>query len=339
MSVAVHPAAPQRPSRRESAIAAALMALLALIAAAVLREQKRPHPAVENFLHARGLAAAARAPEPAALLPPPEGTRTLTAPERFDRDSLSDKIDGKAELYLSAGFVRLDCQRLALEGDEDAWIEVFLYEMGSFENALSVFSAQRRPDAAALDVAEFAYAAENAFFFVHGTRYVELIASGAGEPFTRAMQAIARALTAERPAGRPAWTERELFPAAGLIPESLGRVAADAFGLAGLDRVYRATYRTETGEAMLFFTRRESAAEAQALARAYLEMLRTFGAAIAPAEGLEGASRIEVLDTFEVVFTRGPFFAGAREAADPRLALDLARRLDERLAEAGHAPR
>lgn len=339
MSVVLGPAAPQRPSRRESAIAAALIALLALIAAAVLQEQKRPHPAVENFLHARALTAAARAPEPVALVSPPEGTRALTAPERFNRETLSDKIDGKAELYLAAGFVRLDCQRLALEGEDDAWIEVFLYEMGSFENAFSVFSAQRRPDAAALDVAEFAYAAENAFFFVHGTRYVELIASGTGEPFTQAMRAIAQGLIAEHPAARPALTERELFPAEGLLPESLGRVAADAFGLAGLDRVYRATYRTERGEAMLFFTRRESAEEAQALARAYLAMLRAFGAAIAPAEGLEGASRIEVLDTFEIVFTRGNFFAGVREADDPRLALDLARRLDERLAEAGHALR
>ncbi len=337
MSVAVHPAAPRRPSRRESAIAVALVALLALIAAAVLREQKRPHPAVENFLHARALAA--RAPEPAALVPLPEGLRALTPPERFDRETLSDKIDGKAELYLAAGFVRLDCQRLAVDGLEEAWIEVFLYEMGSFENAFSVFSAQRRPGAAALDFSEFAYAAENAFFFVHGTRYVELIASGAGEPFTQAMRAIARGLTAERPAAEPAFAARDLFPAEGLVPESLGRVAADAFGLAGLDRVYRATYRTEAGEAMLFFTRRESAAEAEALARAYLEMLRTFGAAVGPAEGLEGASRVEVLDTFEVVFTCGAFFAGAREASDPGLALDLARRLEKRLAEAGHAPR
>lgn len=325
--------------RRESFFAAAILLLLTLIAAAILREQRRPHPAVENFLHARALASAARAPASAVLFALPEGVVALSPPERFDRESLSDKIDGKAELYLAAGFVRLDCQRLALAGAEDSWIEVFLYEMGSFENAFSVFSAQRRPDAVALDLTEFAYAAENAFFFVHGTRYVELIASGAGEPFTRAMEAIGRSLIAERPAAKAALTERDLFPGEGLVPDSLRRIASDAFGLAGLDRVYSASYRTEGGEAAVFFTRRESTDQAADLARAYLEMLRAFGAAVQPAEGIEGAFRVEVLDTFEVVFTRGEFFGGVREATDPGFALELARRLEKRLAEAGHAAR
>ncbi|MEJ5358096.1 MAG: DUF6599 family protein [Desulfobacterales bacterium] len=330
---------PARPLRRESFFAAAILLLLTLIAAAILREQRRPHPAVENFLYARASAAAARASASAVLLALPEGLVALTPPERFDRESLSDKIDGKAELYLAAGFVRLDCQRLSLAGAEDSWIEVFLYEMGSFENAFSVFSAQRRPDAAALELTEFAYAAENAFFFVHGTRYVELIASGAGEPFTQAMEAIGRSLIAERPAVRAALTERELFPGEGLVPESIRRIASDAFGLAGLDRVYSAHYRTGGGEATVFFTRRDGPDQAAALARSYLEMLRTFGAEVRPAEGWEGAFRVEVLDTFEVVFTRGEFFGGAREAPDPGVALELARRLEKRLAEAGHAPR
>ncbi len=339
MAVSCTASTPEHPSRHESRIAVAILLLLTLIAAAVLREQRRPHPAVENFLHARALAAGARGPAADGPFALPEGTTALTPPERFDPYSLSEKIDGKAELYLAAGFVRLDCWRLAPAGAEDAWIEVFIYEMGSFENAFSVFSAQRRADAVALDLTEFAYAAENAFFFVHGTRYVELIASGTGEPFTRAMEAIGRSLIAERPALQAALTERDLFPSEGLVAESIRRIAADAFGLAGLDRVYSASYRIGGGEAVVFFTRRDLPDQATALARSYLEMLRAFGAAVAPAEGMEEAFRVEVLDTFEVVFTRGEFFAGVREATDSGLALELARRLEKRLGEAGHASR
>ncbi len=339
MAVSCTASSPARPSRRESRIAAAILLFLALIAAAVLREQSRPHPAVENFLHARALAVGTRGPAAAGRFALPEGTFALSPPERFDRDSLSEKINGKAELYLAAGFVRLDCWRLGLAGAEDSWIEVFVYEMGSFENAFSVFSAQRRADAVGLELTEFAYAAENAFFFVHGTRYIELIASGAGEPFTRAMEAIGRRLIAERPALQAALTERDLFPSEGLVADSIRRIAADAFGLAGLDRVYSASYRTDGGEAVVFFTRRDHPDQAAALARSYLEMLRAFGAAVAPAEGMDGAFRVEVLDTFEVVFTRAEFFAGTREATDSGLALELARRLEKRLEEAGHALR
>jgi hypothetical protein len=41
----------------------------------------------------------------------PEGLDPLSPPELFDAESLSDKIDGKAELYLSADFVMLQTQR------------------------------------------------------------------------------------------------------------------------------------------------------------------------------------------------------------------------------------
>ena len=50
----------------------------------------------------------------------------LTAGEIFEAQNLSDKINGKAELYLSAGFVRLISQRFKDERGSDLWIEAFL---------------------------------------------------------------------------------------------------------------------------------------------------------------------------------------------------------------------
>ena len=63
--------------------------------------------------------------------PLPQGLKPLTAPETFKADTLSDKIDGKAELYLSAGFNRLFSQRFRDEKASDLWIEAFVYDMGN----------------------------------------------------------------------------------------------------------------------------------------------------------------------------------------------------------------
>ena len=63
----------------------------------------------------------------------------------YDSISLSDKINGKAELYLAAGFARLETQRFALTDNPGQWMERYLYDMGQHANAFSVFSAQRRP--------------------------------------------------------------------------------------------------------------------------------------------------------------------------------------------------
>ena len=188
------PSAPEAHSGRETIVALCVLASLAVIATGMAMVQSRFNPAVVNFLQgaadrAKGPAAAPATAEP--ILPLPEGMSPLTPAERFDRETLSDKIDGKAELYLSAGFVRLDCQRLALAGQPDLWVEVFIYDMGSFENAYAVFSAQRRADATMLDFAEFAYRAENALFFVHGPFYLEMIASGTDDRLRTSMDALA----------------------------------------------------------------------------------------------------------------------------------------------------
>ena len=82
-----------------------------------------------------------------AFTPLPPGLEPLTAPERFDAATLSDKINGKAELYLSAGFSSLVSQRFRDANESDLWIEAFVYDMKSGKNAFAVFSAQRRENA------------------------------------------------------------------------------------------------------------------------------------------------------------------------------------------------
>jgi hypothetical protein len=330
-----------KPSGLQRRLAAAVLAGLVAIAAGIVWTQSRFNPAVDNFLKGAAGQTAGQATAPASrepILPLPAGMSVLTPAERFEPASLSDKIDGKAELYLSAGFVRLDCQRFALAGGADLWIEAFVYDMGSFENAYAVFSAQRRSDGTPLDFAEFAYRAENAVFFVHGPTYLELIAAGTDERLKTAMDALARAFIASRAVARKAIGERELFPKSGLTETSISLIPADAFGLAGLDRVFTATYTRDGKEMTAFLSRRADPKEAATLAGAYVAFLKAYGGeAKGSGDPVPGAATLEVLDMVEVVFSEGPFLAGVHEAADRDQALRLARELAARLKEASDA--
>ena len=335
------PSAPEAHSGRETIVALCVLASLAVIAIGMAMVQSRFNPAVVNFLQgaadrAKGLPAAPATAEP--ILPIPEGMSPLTPAERFDRETLSDKIDGKAELYLSAGFARLDCQRLALAGQPNLWVEVFIYDMGSFENAYAVFSAQRRADATMLDFAEFAYRAENALFFVHGPFYLEMIASGTDDRLRTSMDALARAFILSRPVAQATIAERDLFPKNGLVETSISLISADAFGVADLDRVFTATYSIADAEMTAFLSRRADPQAAAGLAGSYVDFLKAYGGEVqASNDPVPGAAVVAILDMYEVVFAEGPFLAGVHEAPDRDKAVVLAKELAAKLKEVSGA--
>lgn len=325
----------KRASHSRTPVAVTVLALLGLIAVILLWTQSHYNAAVVNYLQGSAAPATGAAPGPAAaILPLPDGISPLTAPERFDRDTLSDKIDGKAELYLSAGVVGLEAQRLATADPAGAWIEVFLYDMGSGENAFAVFSTQRRADGTPLPTAEFAYRAENAIFFVHGAFYVEMIASGREPRLAQAMEELATAFIRSRPAAGAALGERDLFPREGLNEASITLIPADAFGLAGLDRVFTGLYAVGSGEATAFLARRDGPRAASEAAGAYAEFLQAYGGeAKATDDPVAGARAVAIMDSYEVVFAVGDFVAGVHEAPDLESALALARRIAARLKE------
>jgi hypothetical protein len=335
-NIARLPGAPR--ARRQTLIGLFVFAVLAAAAFWICLAQSRFNPAVLNYLE--GAAVATRPPASAGpFLELPEGLSPLSPPERFDRETLSDKINGKAELYLSAGFVSLDCQRIALSGRPEDWVEAFVYDMGAAPNAYAVFSQQRRSDGTPLDFAEFAYRAENALFLAHGSFYMELIASNREPQLLESLEALARGFMDRRPAAGAALAERDLFPREGLDEAGIRLIPADAFGMSGLDRVFAAAYAADGGEMTAFLSRRATPQEAADLAQSYVEFLKTYGGEASPADApAGGATVIAILDMYEVVFSQGPFLAGVHEAPDREKALSLAGRLAEKLKEAPRVP-
>jgi hypothetical protein len=306
------------PGSGERAVSAGVLVALAGILAAVCLRQGSLDPAVVA-------ASALRAPAPPAAAPGllerwPGGLSPMAAQELFTPDTLSDKIDGKADLYLSAGFVSLRSQRVGVAGGASAWMEVFVFDMGKPSNAFSVFSSQRRPKAADAGIADYSYEADNELCLVHGRYYAEFVCSDRAEPTMREAEALARSFVGATAVSEHAniGAEEALFPAQGRIEGSLALVPSDVFGSDKLANVFIARYRDGAGEVTLFAARRASPGQA---AREAAELRAFFvddcgGRAVAAPASAKGASVIELEGRFEAVFASGFFLAGVHQAQD-----------------------
>src|SRR4030042_1118065 len=123
-----------------------ILVVLGLICVWLLLQQSLFIPAVTvaqraPLLQGRTQAVSGQAPSATArLLPEVPGFTPLAPSESFGPETLSDKIDGKAELYLQAGFKEMSCRSFGLAAAGGARMEAFLYDMGSAPNAFAMFS-------------------------------------------------------------------------------------------------------------------------------------------------------------------------------------------------------
>jgi hypothetical protein len=309
-----------------------IVAVLVLILAGLLVQQARFNPAV---------AVAQRAPAPGApqaashspaatagLFPEVSGFTPLAPVESFGPDNLSDKIDGKAELYLPAGFKEMSCRRFSLDRAGKASVEVFIYDMGQDANAFAVFSGQRRLGSPDIPLTANAYATANALFFTQGRYYVEIVADRASETVKTSLAGYAAALLAKLPAAGGGQDLKALFPRDGLARDTVRLCATDTFCLEGLNNVLTAEYTLKSGKATGFIARRDTAAQAQADARRYLDFLAANG--YQPVRTPEAPADLAVLaldNSFEIVFVQGRTMAGVHDADSAAAALELAGKL------------
>lgn len=358
----------------ERLLSLGVLALLCALSAWLVAGRARLNPAVEVALRApalkaEGTAAASAAPaEAQAEGPSAEGAKTATQPgtqpgtlagllpdeipglkplakaEAFTPATLSDKIDGKAELYLAAGFSGMACRSYqAGQTAGGARLDVYLYRMKTPDAAFAVFSGQRRPGAAQTPLAKNGYLTENALFFTHGADYVEVIADRAGAK--PALEALAKGVLAGLGAG-PEQTKAgaapgdlqpgDLFPKAGLKADSLRLTVADAFGFQGFANVYTADYEAGAGSGTAFLSRRKDASEARKWAESYRRFLTDNGYAVqTPGGSPAGAVVLAMEGSVEILLVRGNVLAGVHDAPDLAGALKLANALDAALKARG----
>lgn len=326
--------------KTETMAGVVILACLGAVALGVFLKQFRFNPAVLVATSASPAKTTAStkpaAPAPAAtgfsaFLPPK--LTDFGAPESFDADTLSDKIDGKADLYLTAGFVQMRCQRFALKGSADDWMEWFVYDMGNLPQAFSVFSLQRRAEARPLDLTAFAYKTRNALFFVCDQNYIEAVAATPGVEMMNAMIAMARNYIAASPPGDMRLPELDLFPAENLVPNSFTLQIATAFGFDQFNNVFNAKCKVDGADVLAFTTTLANPDAAAALRDAYFNFLLANGGKPVAGEPVPpGAKTVESFDGTEIIFSRGPVVAGVHAAPNVEAAKKVAAALERQIA-------
>ena len=327
--------ATRKPGRDETLAAWSILLVLAAIAAWVFHLQSRFNPAVRAMATATsgaGLAKAADAtPIPDLLAGWPAGLKPLGPAERFDPVTLSDKIDGKAELYFSAGFKELRCQRVGTAGGASEWMEIEAFDMGEPANAFSVYSVQRRKTATDAGIGDHSYFAGNALCFVHGPFYVEVIATDAQPALMKSVAAAGRRFIEEHPVARKmnVADDKALFPKEAIVPNSFSLLTSDVFGFDRLDRVFLCRVKEGKQEIALFASRRGSPAEAEKLAADYRAFLikDCGGKDAGTVPPVPGSSVISLDGMFEGMFSSGSVMAGIHQAPSREAVLRWAERL------------
>ncbi len=262
----------------------------------------------------------------------PSGFKASGPPEFFGPDTLYEIINGDADLYLKAGFTRLETRRFDLKTDPGEELSVFVYEMKRHRSAFAVYSVRRAEEARPVALTPFAYRYRSGLFLVHGSYYLEIQATDESAPMTAAMNDLATAFIGAYAVETEPIAELALFPPEGLIPGSFALHPANAFGFDGFTDLFTARYRLKAGSATAFLKPSASPEAAAGLAVAYQDFLTTYEGVAAPTDPLFPEGRlIRVMDAYTLVFVHGQTVAGVQDAGTPELAARLAHALKTRL--------
>lgn len=317
------------PSLFQYRLSLFLLALLVFIGGAILWIQNRYDPAA--WREQPGMPSN----QPVVKADPPQGLTALSPAERYTAENLSDKINGKADLYLSAGFKTLETRRWGLISDKNRWMERFVYDMGGHQNAFSVYSVQRRTDTRDIDVTTHAYLSANGLFLVHGPYYMEIIAAEATGEMQSRMKTLAMAFTASHPVKPQRLPLLDLLPKQNLVPLSTKLIADSAFGIQPLDWVYTALYAADDAQATVYISRRGTPAQARALAGECIAYWNEYGAQAVPTpETHTGIQIVFILDNYEIAAVEGNYLYGVHEATDLDFALALISQIQHIITEA-----
>ena len=246
-------------SARERVLGFGLLALLAAVVATFAWSGQRPGPTA--------LAAPPAAPEgPFPLISPAGWPRG--AIERYDVDTVFEKINGKADAYHALGFVELAFASYSRPDRPDLFVDAYLYDMEKPVQAYGIYRTQRGVSERTIQAGDEASVSGAAAFARKDRFYLEVIASGP-EAATEA-QALAAAIADALPAKGAPVSDPEFLPREGL--ERITYVLENCLMVEALTDAFVAVY--EDGSRIVV-ARPEAPDAACEEARETLEFLKT----------------------------------------------------------------
>ena len=269
---------------------------------------------------------------PAFSLPLPPGFEFFSNPEQYTADNLYEKINGKAPLYLQAGFVSLTSRRFRSSQQPELWFEASVYDMANSHNAFAVYSMQKRSGAATVpDLEVDHYKTENGLYLQYDRYYLEIVGSAVSTVLDAGMSALARELLAAAPEKEEKVNEFRLFPVQNLDLDGFKLIPENAFGSDLFAATFVARYQLNGQQITAFIAPQDSPEQAQQVAADFYRfLLENGGSAEEPVSSMQ---TVDLYGLLEIVFAAGPYVAGVHEGENRQQAVEIADRLRNALVE------
>ena len=218
------------------------------------------------------------------VFPVPGGWTVQADTAVYGPDDLWEYIDGAADLFVIYGFERLQCATYRTPSGEEVRAE--LYRHAGVSDAYGMYSQERSPDNAAVEVGNEGCADAGMMIVVFGRWYLKLSSPPAVGRDDLLLLARSFDVVLGSPRGLP--PEFAALPSGGRIPRSEQYIASDFLGYGFLSRVYLARYGSGEG-AQAFLIRTASADAAERIRASFV---RTAGGKGSPA----GPATTHVID-------------------------------------------
>mgnify|MGYP001035785546 CR=1 FL=1 len=184
----------------------------------------------------------------------------------YSADDLWEYINGSAETFLMYDFIGVAVKHyLNGSGSE---IKIEIYEHGSPLMAFGIFSQYRSPDAGSFGLGNESFGDAYTLHFWKGRYYVKVYAYDEGPGVAESMKQFAEAVESGIAEAGSIPEEVSLFPAGGLVANSVTYVTEGVMGSGDLPPAFAASYG-EGGAAKIYLFTLDDSAKAAALFESY----------------------------------------------------------------------
>jgi uncharacterized protein DUF6599 len=251
----------------------------------------------------------------------------------YDKDTLSDRIDGEAELYFPYGFTVLAYGRYESKKNPNIAIDADVYAMGSLLDAFGMFANYRKKDSIDIVVGAEGIVSPSQVFFYQDKYFVRLQVTGAASMGQDVLLACARAIAKNLPQSVAKPKELDAFSVAGVVKKSERYLAQSLLGYDFFRRGIMADAIVEGETVQIFIVFEDSREVARKAFDQYRSYLKTSNKDIPVADMPDRISLKAVDPLYGNVFVEqaGQYVFGVVRAKDSSLAIPLVEQLRKRL--------
>ncbi len=204
------------------------------------------------------------------LLPKVDSWSLSEDPQTFFPETLFEYINGAAEIYLSYEFDQLIVAQYQ-KGETEDTMAIEIYDMGSNRNSFGIYSAERYPENAFMDIGVEGYLEEGSLNFMMGRYYVKLLCFDCGEESDGVLKSFATEIT-KRVGDKGSFPDLlQIFPRHGLSKHTEKYILQNFMGYGFLHDGYLVNYSLPDQDFDAFIVEGESQNEADDMLKRYLE--------------------------------------------------------------------